>query len=233
MIVLGDVHGRWHDLAGLLVRAQVRDRDILQLGDFGIGFGSPELETRALRLLDDILVERGCRLWAIRGNHDRPDRWVPEAPQPWQAIRLVPDYTVLRLEGLAVLCIGGAISVDRLTRSPGKYWPDEGFTLDSARLAQIDLTNLSMVATHTAPDGAFPREFGPIVAHFAQHDPTLLQELSAERRAMATLADLIAERVTPQYWCYCHFHDRHVEQIGSTCYVLLGIFEYAEIPPVK
>ena len=48
---------------------------------------------------------------------------------------------------------------------------------------------------------------------------------------MAALANLIAQRATPRYCCYGHFHDRKIEQRGPTCCVLLDIFEYAEIPP--
>ncbi len=233
MIVLGDVHGRWHDVVGLIVRAGIRGRDILQLGDFGIGFAPPGPEARLLALLDDVLASRGCRLWVIRGNHDRPDRWAPEAPRPWTAIHLVPDYTVLHLEGQAVLCAGGAVSVDRRARVVGAYWPNEGFVLDAERLDRLDLTGLSIVATHTAPEGAHPRELGPLVAHFARNDPSLLEELAAERRAMAALAALVAKRAVPRFWCYGHFHDRRIEQIGPTCYLLLDVLEFAEVPLIR
>jgi hypothetical protein len=112
MIVIGAVHGCWYELTACLVAASVHDQHLVQVGDFGLGFGHAHTEARQLALLDRHLVQSGCRLWTIRGNDD-PARWAPDAPQPWQAIRLVQNYSVIEVEGKRLLCVGGAISVDR------------------------------------------------------------------------------------------------------------------------
>lgn len=97
----------------------------------------------------------------IRGNHDDPSRW--KAPTSWQAIHLVPDYTVLSVQDVAMLCIGGAISIDRKVRSARNYWPAEGFALDPDRLAALDLSRVAVVVTHTAPHDVAPVAITPIV----------------------------------------------------------------------
>jgi Calcineurin-like phosphoesterase len=229
MVLLGDVHGRWQDLVNLLRRVQVAGQDILQLGDFGLGFSPRDLEDRILAFLDGLLVDLGARLWVIRGNHDQKARWELSTVQPWTALHLVPDYTVLHLDGHSVLCVGGAISVDRRARGPASCWPDEGFVLDPDRLGHLYLGNLYAVATHTAPHSAFPREFGSIVWEFAQRDPTLLDDLRAERQALTSLAERIAERAAPRHWCYGHFHGHMVEDIGTTRYRLVDVLELCDL----
>jgi UDP-2,3-diacylglucosamine pyrophosphatase LpxH len=225
MIVIGDAHRCWADLVSHLVTAGVRNQNLVQVGDFGLGFGDARAEARQLALLDRYLVQTGSRLWAIRGNHDDPARWAPEAAQPWQAIRLVPDYSVIDLEGKRLLCVGGAISVDRTARSIGAYWHDEGFVLAPDRLARLDLTDLYAVVTHSAPEGIYPYEFGDLVYHYALRDPQLLAELWAERRALAQFRDLVTERARPLYWCYGHFHAHMVEAVGPTRFVLVDVLQ--------
>jgi hypothetical protein len=43
----------------------------------------------------------------------------------------------------------------------------------------------------------------------------------------------LAQVGRPWWHWYGHYHERMVEQIGSTCYVLLGVLEPAEVPPVR
>jgi hypothetical protein len=42
VIVLGDVHRRWEEAAETIERAGLRGRTIIQVGDFGLGFGDRE-----------------------------------------------------------------------------------------------------------------------------------------------------------------------------------------------
>ena len=225
MILVGDVHACWADLVSRLVAAGIRDQELVQVGDFGLGFLDARTETRQLALLDRHLVQTGSLLWAIRGNHDDPARWAAGAAQPWQAIRLVPDYSLITVEGRRLLCAGGALSIDRKVRSIGSYWRDEGFALSPERLARLDLSDLYAVVTHTAPEGVYPYTLGDLVYYYAYRDPHLLAELPAERRALAALRDLVAERALPHYWCYGHFHAHMVEDVGATRFILLDILQ--------
>ncbi len=225
MIVIGDVHGRWVDLRERLQAGNVRDEHLVQVGDFGLGFEEPRAEARHLAMLDRYLTQHGCFLWAIHGNHDEPARWAPGAPQPWNAIRLVPDDTIIEVEGKRLLCAGGAISVDRQTRRHGGYWPDEAFILAPERLQRLDLTGLYAVVTHTAPEGVYPYYLGPLVTAYALGDSRLIADVVAERARIGQFRALIDERAEPPFWWYGHFHEHMVEQVGPTRFVLLDMLQ--------
>jgi hypothetical protein len=130
VIFLGDVHGRWEDLASLLARHDLRDETIVQVGDFGVGFDQPARELERLDALDAVLAERGLMLYAIRGNHDDPAPFA-DGRHDRSRLRLVADYTTLTIEGRRVLGIGGATSIDRAPRrwQGLGWWPEEAFVL--------------------------------------------------------------------------------------------------------
>jgi hypothetical protein len=227
MIMIGDVHGCWADLVARLQSGNVHNQHLVQVGDFGLGFGNPNAEARQLALLDRYLAQNGCVLLAARGNHDCPDAFTANSQQrQWKTIHLVPDYTVLSVDGKRLLFAGGAISIDRKLRTAGAdYWRDEGFVLDPARLDQLDLTDLYGVVTHTAPEGVYPYALGDLVYHYAYRDVHLLAELPAERRALAEFRALVEQRATPTFWWYGHFHEHMIEEVGPTRFVLLNVLQ--------
>jgi hypothetical protein len=137
---------------------------------------------------------------------------------------------VLQVQDVALLCVGGAISIDRKARPPRLYWPTEGFALDLNRLAALDLAEVSVVVTHTAPDDVAPLTITPLVRQFVPGDPHLLDDLREERQRMALLRTQILERASPHLWCYGHFHTTAREHVGPLAYVLLDILEMYPFP---
>jgi predicted phosphodiesterase len=232
MIIIGDVHGKFTDLAHKLLEAKVEHQALIQLGDFGLGFYPPEGEYQLLELLNHVLQAGENQMYVIRGNHDDPayftgdDRW-PE----FANIHLLPDYSILEAEGKRVLLAGGAISVDRKARAKGaSWWPDEGFRLDEEALAALDLTDLWAVVTHAAPTVAPPNRLSQIVLFFADRDRTLLSELNQERAELDKLRDAIMKHSTPEYWFYGHYHFHVQRRIEGTNFVLLDELRFFEVP---
>jgi predicted phosphodiesterase len=224
LLFLGDVHGEFEAMLAHLDRYEVRDADLVQVGDFGVGFGSPESELEQLESLDRSLAERGCTLYAIRGNHDNPASFAPGATLPTENVRLVPDYTLLELSGRRILCVGGAISLDRKGRILNySWWANEGFRLDPAALARLDLSDLWAVVTHNAPDFAEPGNMVRPRAHYVRtyRDPTLPRDVQLERAAVTELHRLVMARATPQYWFYGHYHQYANVKIGDTTFVMV------------
>src|SRR5438128_1744252 len=124
LLFVGDVHGRFSDLRQLLERHSIREAAIVQVGDLGVGFQQVEEDRAELGKLDSYLGGRDCTLYAIRGNHDNPSYFegdeddgpsalVRAGPEPMRHVHLLPDYSVLELEGYKLLLAGGAVSVDR------------------------------------------------------------------------------------------------------------------------
>jgi len=112
---LGDIHGNFNLINQYIKMYDLKDAHIIQVGDFGVGFNTFEKEKRLLQMTHDVLVKNNVMVWAIRGNHDYKP-YFDNDPFEFTNIKLVKDYTVLNLEGKNILCIGGAVSVDRMLR---------------------------------------------------------------------------------------------------------------------
>jgi predicted phosphodiesterase len=238
VICIGDVHGEWEELMDQIRKAEIEGANLLQVGDFGLGFREWSEELLVLYKLDAFLERTQNQLLVIRGNHDDPSRWKPWTPSSrsqFERILLVPDYTVLTLDGgYKILCIGGGISIDRFGRRERvNYWASEKFLLDRLTLNTLDLTDLYAVATHISPAGTFPYVFDDVLNFYLKVDPSLEAEVLKERRDMRELHDLIMERVKPKYWLYGHYHKSHVEVIGSTAFKALAITEMWTLPSSK
>ena len=65
------------------------------------------------------LAGRLCKAnnWVVfvRGNHDDPS-YFNEEKVNYERFRCVPDYSVINVCGRNVLCVGGAVSIDRKYR---------------------------------------------------------------------------------------------------------------------
>jgi hypothetical protein len=121
-------------------------------------------------------------------------------------IKFVPDYTVLELAGHKILCIGGAISIDRMFRKEGRnYFKNEVLVHLPDKLKKIK--GVDIVATHTVPDFIPPlKQDAPIVKQFIKHDKHLIADLVEERQTMTKIYHDIVANNTVNHWLYGHFH---------------------------
>ncbi len=115
LIFLGDIHGSFNIIHQYVKLYGIKDAHIIQVGDFGVGFQTLEKEKRMLEMFNPLLEKNNVHVWAIRGNLDYKPHFHND-PFGLSNIHLVKDYTVLELCGKKILCIGGAISVDRTWR---------------------------------------------------------------------------------------------------------------------
>lgn len=224
IILVGDVHGEWDTLKYNIKRYGYENADIIQVGDFGVGFRHESEEKRNLFGLNRVLEEKNCHLYACRGNHDSPSYFKKENhPYDYENITLLPDYSELDLLGKSILLVGGAISVDRCFRIEGKsYWSDEKFKLKLEDEFPYKDRQYDLVVTHTRPGacGAF-KSFDNI-KYFCDHDPDLKNDLIEESQ----LVDHLYERVKPKWWVGGHFHQSLTLSFENTTYRCLDIHEH-------
>ena len=242
LMYLGDIHGNFNIISQYVTRFDIRDAYIIQVGDFGVGFKTLVKEKRQLDDINTALIKRNVIVYAIRGNHDHPS-YFENDPFGLSNIKLVKDYTVLNLVGKNILCIGGAISIDRTVRYTKRqlegdyttnigvdsWWKDEGFNYDDSKL--VDLRDINIVVTHTTPDYCWPDNsngFAPIVNDFASMDKTLKTELLDERRRMTLAFQTIKMYNDIEHAYYGHFHANHVTEIYGTKHRVLGVGELWE-----
>lgn len=247
ILYLGDIHGGFNIINQYVKLYDIRDAHIIQVGDFGVGFKSVEKERKELLMYHDLLVKRNVIVWAIRGNHDYKPHFDND-PFGLSNIKLVKDYTVLNLEGKNILCIGGAVSVDRKMRytkhqNIGRFdvktgsetwWPDEGFDFDNDKLK--DLRDINIIVTHTAPDYCIPDNsygFGPFVDGLIKFDPDLKLDLLEERRKMTLAFQTVKENNDIKLHLYGHFHRSDMITMYGTRHRLLNVGELFEEPEVS
>ena len=225
-VYLGDIHNML-DVVNKFSR-QVKNYNIIQVGDFGFGFGNQKDRTfdfQRLETMTNALRLGNNHLYVIRGNHDNPNCW--DGRYNNEFITLVPDFTIMELAGYTHLFIGGATSPNRLNLlENNNYWKDEILPLNTGTFhpqQQIDV-----VVTHTCPDFCFPLGLGKIVSDFeAMGDKTLRQECLNERRALTQLYSNMID--PPEYWFYGHFHNHCVFRHNDTEFRLLNVNEFFEI----
>jgi predicted phosphodiesterase len=244
LMFLGDIHGNFNIINQYVKMYDIKDTHIIQVGDFGVGFSRFEKEKRMLEMYHTQLVNNNVHVWAIRGNHDYKP-YFDNDPFGFTNIHLVPDYTVLNLADKKILCIGGAVSVDREWRYTKKqkqgiyennigiesWWPDEIFDLDIDKLKE--LRDINIMATHTCPDYCPPdNTFG--LGYFVEGiiketgDNQLRTDLTFERNQVTQAFTIVKMNNDIEFAYYGHFHKSDNINILGTKHRLLGVGELWE-----
>lgn len=166
--ITGDTHGEQARIPLIEAQAPVCPGDILIVcGDFGYLFRNDEAEHRFL----DQLAARDYTICFVDGNHEDFDALEALPEEDWmggRVHRLRPNILhlmrgyVFTLEGKTFFTMGGAYSVDRHTRTPGRsWWPQELPRDEEYRRAAAALLARNMqvdyILTHTMPAEAIRR----------------------------------------------------------------------------
>jgi hypothetical protein len=134
--IAGDWHADTKYGVAAIEHAAKRDATaLLHLGDFGYNFTDQYLDS-----LDDALDRCGIVLGFVDGNHENFDR-LTSWPVDAGGLRYLRDRIVHLPRGFRwqwaqtkCLALGGAYSIDRFLRKPGRsWWPQESLTCQQAR----------------------------------------------------------------------------------------------------
>lgn len=239
MYLLGDIHGHFATFGWLVRKYDLRDLVVIQVGDFGYGIDSQYLQTedkygKSLAHYNKMLGARNITFYAIRGNHDKPE-WF-DGRFDLSHLKLVPDYTVLRLNDRNWLLVGGAVSIDRLKRinagGTNKNWfPGERFQLRADVVSA--LPPIDVVVTHSAPEALCSYELigssSFLDEYVKQGDSTLRTDLWHEQKLVQELYDLLHFQGGDISHWYCgHYHKSVKDTYLHTLFRCLAIDELVE-----
>ena len=206
--VTGDTHipidvqklayGNWPEARGLTKKDHV-----IVLGDFGLIWDMQE--SKEEKYWKKWLNERPYTTIALLGNHENFPRLyeLPEVDMFGDKVGVISDSIfylkhgrVYTIDGKTIFVMGGARSIDKDLRTPGRsWWPQE---IPSSEDIQLGWDNLEKhnfqvdyVLTHTPPVGFGPYPSGNLVDSF-----------------MYTLNDYRL-RITFKKWYFGHMHEDH------------------------
>ena len=153
-------------------------------------------------------------------------------------MRCIADYTVVSVAGHNILCVGGAISIDReprlremeLNRILRKdkqplYWKDEApvFLPDEIKELTQSGIKIDTVVTHTAPDFCEKRSKNGLV-EWMKLDSHLLNDVLLERLIITSIYDELCNQTNSlNNWYYGHFHSSSVEVIKNVHFEMLDV----------
>ena len=171
----------------------------------------------------------------VRGNHDNP-AYFDGHTFNHKRFLTVPDYAVIQACSHNILCVGGAISVDRqyrLDRKPHDkeiYWENETPVLDAEKLEAISQSfKLDTVVTHSAPSFCeLTTKLG--LSNWTMYDETLEDDVAHERQVMDEIYTSLEQKQHPlRNWYYGHFHQSWRSSIDGIMFKMLDIMEFCEV----
>ena len=213
VVVCGDIHGEFETLAFNVVQKGIENALVIIAGDCGFGFN-------ILAYYDDLykqklhmkLKKQNVILLMVRGNYDAPLFFEKELID-YSYMKTLPDYTIVYTKEHNILCVGGAVSIDRqfrlsqmdYNRILGKkllplYWKNESFRYDEEELQilQIEDIKIDTVITHSAPYFCPPLTKVD-VEHFCANDNELASDLDKERKDFSRLYEWLIENGHPPF----------------------------------
>lgn len=212
---IGDIHGRWEHLRRCWTELEAaKVTTAIQVGDFG--------------MWPEVWPPKGqCPMetFVADGNHEHfwwmKERGWFESPRPVKIAAgcwYVPRGQVLRFEHKNILFMGGAESIDVLTRMTGRDWfPEEAinFAQFETALAACEGLTIDMVVSHDCPT-SFTTE-----SEFVQQT-----QPNNTRDALQA----ILEEVKPRQWVFGHHHITMSGQVGETTWHCVGMEKCIILP---
>lgn len=239
VIVCGDIHGDFEPLVyKLCVMYGCTNTLLVVAGDCGFGFERPGYYDTVFAEVERRLRKANNWVVFVRGNHDDP-AYFRERRIDHLRWRTVPDYSILHACDHTILCVGGAVSVDRVMRirederrregNVPCYWSDEPPVFNPEELAAIPAGTIDTVVTHTAPS------FCELTSHlwrstWAEMDDRLQDDVLRERETMDKLYEALKKAGHPlKAWLYGHFHHSWNGTLEGTHFTMLDIMEFEDL----
>lgn len=198
--------GDWHGNTKWAVQAieyakQKGIATLLHVGDYGFKFTADWVNA----------IEFACsrydvNIYAVRGNHDDPG-FISSLSLDEDGlhvlsnhVRFIPDGHSVSLDGLVILGLGGAPSIDCSLRVPGVTWW-ENETLDPTVL--WSLAKADVVISHDCPNGVDLNLDPKFSEYFESIDPGIVNKCDNHRKLVAAAVN----KVSPRLVVHGHYHN--------------------------
>ena len=222
--ILGDTHGRFKEFFELVERHSLKDFNLIHVGDIGVGFECHKEEW--LKGINKRFNEKEINFYGIRGNHDDPAYF--DGSVKLSNLSLLPDKSILELNGENYLMYGGGISIDRFWRTKNEtFWENEGSSdFDESEITKFK--KIDYVISHNCPRSAFPlpREGNKLfLMDYSPKDLNLVKDVSADLNKLDKLESCLIKNFEVKKWFYGHYHVYSKKEIGKIKYQCLNVSE--------
>jgi len=261
---VGDIHGEFETIIYNLKNYDITNSTLIFCGDIGFGFNKPEYYKQVIRKIDRYCKKVNVMCLFIRGNHDDPQYFNSDLFKKGN-VRTLRDYTLLNVRiddnERHILCIGGAISIDRQYRinenfkevqryirfHPNSnveealsvikkgYWENEAPIYDERFLEEIVINNINVdyICTHTCPSFALPTDKDGIKEWLIM-DSNLLEDITNEREVMDNVYNFLREHgTTIRAWYYGHYHEHNTQEYDGVRFYMLDMSRYGKFDMVE
>ena len=251
--IFADIHGEFDLLISKLKNTNNLSNSILICaGDIGVGFKNIEYYNKVFSTLNIVLCKMNSVLYCIRGNHDDPSYFSGDTINK-SNVKLIKDYSVISVGDKNILCVGGAVSIDRKYRISNyqrrldsymllmqstledamehifpSYWENELPKYDEEKLNELSENgiNISFVVTHTSPSFCYKSDKNGI-EYWINNDSELNDDLTYERNQLDLILNkLIEDGHMIEKWVYGHFHGHNEEEHDNIKYIALYNSDY-------
>lgn len=202
---VGDVHGKFPSFNEVLKEAWKWDEEVVQVGDFGLGFKCGEdSDKHWLNVFDTGKSKSSYHF--IRGNHDNPDY-----------VAKCPNYIIDGHYRNGIMYVGGAYSIDKAYRKQGvDWWVDEEVSQEDLEVIYAKYAELKprRLVTHTCPWSIAHSLFGNVVPRLGTVGPRT-----------ENMFDQMFYIHQPEEWVFGHWHYSRDRLINNTRFICLNELE--------
>ena len=249
---IGDLHGYFESLINWIKTNDITNSVIIICGDVGFGFEKPGYYEQLCNKFEKVCAERDVTVFMIRGNHDDPSYFFGGNKINSEHFKAIPDYSVISNGEHNILCIGGAISVDRTVRIASirqevykyaiwhncpldvaeqkitvkSYWEDEKPYYDEDSMDELVLNDIKIdiVCSHDSPPFCPPLSKDGI-NEYLEADKTLSDDIDESRNVFSeVLGKLILDNHPIKKWVYGHYHFHGQTEVDGIEYTLLDMY---------
>lgn len=230
--VVGDIHGDAQVLVDVLSSNEITNCALILLGDIGIW---RYRDYKHYRVLDEYGSKNNVTIYAFRGNHDNPAFFRhPNGRSPivdrfwgkFTHFKLIPDLSIIDINGAKGIVIGGGLSIDRSIRRSFQYafrnnggvykrndwWNDEGLPITDGIEKKVDF-----ILSHVGPRPTKTAPLNENNCQFFKIDYDLEDAINRENAHL----DKIHKQFNPKKWWFGHFHINDAFDYGQTrCYAV-------------
>ena len=179
-------------------------------GGFGFGTKDDKFFNELLSKINTLCEKNHSYVLFVRGATDDPS-YFTEEKFIFEHVKLVKDYSVIKMKGFDCLCIGGSIPIDRQWRieqgkrlSKNLYFENCKTEFNKDTLDNIlNEHKIACIITSDAPTFISPSVDNSNNSKWATNDSTIISEITTQRMVMDSIySESIKLAKKPYIWCY-------------------------------